>query len=451
MKRFQLALLATFFSATTLLAQPPNIDGNRWTGNTAIAPIQGNFNQGTPLTLTWGFMALNTPINDSASSGFANANNNLPTYLNGIYGSQAVWQPQFQSVFDRWSSISGLTYQFEANDDGATFTASTAVGQRGSLGVRADLRIGGKALDGNSNVLAYNYFPTVGDMVLDTSDNFFTDTSNNSLRLRNVAAHEHGHGLGMQHVDPSVGKTLMEPFVSTAYNGPQFHDILVAQRAYGDALEKSNAGLGNDTAALATSLGAAMGIGQSRTIGTSAGGPKTNMANNNNVVAFTATDFISIDSTTDTDFYSFTTLTPGRLTVLLEALGITYDARVQNSTTAFNFNARNRSDLKLALFDTNGTTILLSVDATTFGGDETLTFDLLTAGTYFVRVTGFDNPDTATTLDTQFYGLTVSLAAIPEPTTIALIGMVGLGGYGYWKRRKRQHEEMLNGRWSRLS
>ncbi len=31
-----------------------------------------------------------------------------------------------------------------------------------------------------------------------------------------------------------------------------YHDILVAQRGYGDALEKSNGGLGNDTADNAT-------------------------------------------------------------------------------------------------------------------------------------------------------------------------------------------------------
>lgn len=446
MNRFILALASTAIFAGSLFAQastpPPNIDGSRWTGNTAIAPVQGNYNQGTPLTLTWGFMAPNTPINDNNGFAVPNAPNNLQTYLNGIYGSQAVWQPQFQSVFDRWSSISGLTYVFEANDDGATVTNFTN-SPFGSLGVRADVRIGGKTLDGPSNVLAYNYGPNHADMVIDTGDTFFTDTSSSSLRLRNVVAHEHGHGLGMAHVDPSVGKTLMEPFVSTAYNGPQFHDILVAQRAYGDALEKSNAGLGNDTAALATSLGASIAVGQSRTIGTSAGGPKTNMANNNNVVAFAATDFISIDSSTDTDFYSFTTLTPGKLTVLLEALGITYDARPQGNNTAFLFNARNRIDLSLTLFDTNGSTILLSVNATGLGGDETLSFDLLTAGTYFVRVNGTANPDT-TTLDTQFYGLTVSLAAIPEPATIALIGVVGLGGLGYWKRRQRQHAAQMN-------
>jgi len=445
MNRFILALLSTALFAGSVLAQPstppPNIDGNRWNGNTAQAQPQG-FTQGSPINLTWGFMALNTPINDNNGFPVPNAPNNLQTFLNGIYGSQAVWQPHFQSVFDRWSSISGANYTFLANDDGATMTNFTS-SPAGSGTTRADIRIGGKTLNGPGGVLAYNYGPNHGHMVIDTGDTFYNDTTNTSLRLRNVVAHEHGHGLGMGHVDPSVGKTLMEPFVSTLYNGPQFHDILVAQRAYGDALEKSNAGQGNDTFNLASSLGAAITVGQSRTIGTSLNGPRTNMNNNNNVVAFTATDFFSIDSATDTDFYSFTTLTPGKLTVLLEALGITYDARPQDNGTAFLFNARNRIDLALTLFDTNGTTVLQTVNATGLGGDESLTFDLLTPGTYFVRVNGAFNPDT-TTLDTQFYGLTVSLAAIPEPTTIAMLGLVGLGGYGVWKRRKRQHNALMN-------
>ena len=59
-----------------------------------------------------------------------------------------------------------------------------------------DMRMAGHPIDGNSGILAFNYFPNTGDMVIDTSDNFFATTTSNSLRLRNVLAHEHGHGLG---------------------------------------------------------------------------------------------------------------------------------------------------------------------------------------------------------------------------------------------------------------
>src|SRR4051794_20088510 len=138
-----LLVVAPLFT-TPAFAQPPGI--SRWSGNAAITPPQG-YSQGSPLTLTWGFMALGTPINDSAVSGFPNANNNLQTRLNTIYGSQATWQPIFQSVFNRWSSLGGLTYQFESADDGSTINGNTG-DQRGVLGVRADVRIGGKPLDG---------------------------------------------------------------------------------------------------------------------------------------------------------------------------------------------------------------------------------------------------------------------------------------------------------------
>ena len=91
------------------IAQPPNIA--RWSGGTANTQSQG-FNMGDPLKLTWGFAALGTSINDSAfNGGFANAPNDLQTRLNTIYGNQATWQPLFQAAFDRWSAVSGVSFQ----------------------------------------------------------------------------------------------------------------------------------------------------------------------------------------------------------------------------------------------------------------------------------------------------------------------------------------------------
>ncbi len=436
MNRLLLASAAAVFFATTSFAQspPPNI--SRWSGSTALVQPQG-FTQGSPLTLTWGFMSPGAAINGDGS--FPDGTNNLQARMDAIYGAgtqATIWQPLFQSTFDRWSSISGLSYVFEPFDDGAAATN----GNIGISGTRADVRIGGKNLDGNSGVLAYNWFPNRADMVIDTNDSFFTNTASTSLRLRNVVAHEHGHGLGMDHVDPSVGKTLMEPFVSTAYNGPQFHDILVAQRGYGDALEKTNAGLGNDIVTRATALGA-VAPGSPASIGNS---PRVNMANNNNVVAFTATDFISIDSSTDTDFFSFSVASAGNVSVLLEALGITYDARPQGQSTAFNFNTRNRIDMALRLWSTDGTTLLQFADLNGFGGDELINFLLPAAGTYFVSINGIENGD-AVALDTQFYGLTVSFSAsIPEPATVALMGIVGVGITGTWWNRRRKQQLQLN-------
>ncbi|MEQ1904303.1 MAG: matrixin family metalloprotease [Pirellulaceae bacterium] len=412
-----LFLLTMLVTASAAFAQaPPDI--SRWSGGTASAQPQG-FSQGSPLTLTWGFAALGSAINNDGS--FANGNNNLQTRLNTIYGSQATWQPIFAGVFNRWNELAGLTYIFEAADDGAALSGANA----GVLGVRADVRISGKTLDGNSGVLAYNWFPNRGDMVIDTNDTFFDDTSSSSIRLRNVVSHEHGHGLGMSHVESSNGAFLMEPFYTNAFDGPQFHDILVAHRGYGDVREKSFAGLGNDVAARATALGNVVS-GGSVSIGNDA---------RNLPVAPTETDFISIDDNTDTDFLSFSISAPGTINILLEALGHIYQTGPQGGTQVA-FDTRLRSDLSLALFDTNGTSLLISSNTTSFGGNETISnFFLGNAGTYFVRIQSVDNPDSIA-LDTQFYGLNVSFVSVPEPGSIALL--VGLGITWSVSRRRRK-------------
>src|SRR5262249_5618035 len=124
-------------------------------------------------------------------------------------------------------------------------------------------RISGHSIDGNAGILAYNYFPDNGDMVIDAGDSFFTDTSGNSLRLRNTMAHEHGHGQGYEHVCPVDQTKLMEPFLSTAFDGPQHDDTLAGNRGYGDDLED------NDSAGTATSLGS-LGNGTTTVSGVSA-------------------------------------------------------------------------------------------------------------------------------------------------------------------------------------
>ena len=146
--------------------------------------------QGQPVTLRWSFVPDGTIIPGGEISGEpTNDPSNLRAWLAGIYGGSAggpaasqPWFPIFQAVFDNIAAETGLRYVYEPNDDGATL--SSAASGTGVAGVRGDVRISGHALDGNSNVLAYNYFPDYGDMVIDTTDNFFNDTSSDSLRLR---------------------------------------------------------------------------------------------------------------------------------------------------------------------------------------------------------------------------------------------------------------------------
>ncbi|CAE7758357.1 unnamed protein product [Symbiodinium sp. CCMP2592] len=198
--------------------------------------------QGDPTIFTYSFVPDGTFIPDA---GFGAGNSQLFAWLNSLYGSPAVWQDLFAQVFDRWAELTGTSYVYEPNDDGVTFRFFD-----GQLNTRGDIRIAAMVLDGNSGVLAFNFFPSFGgDMVFDAFDSFFNNTGGNSLGFRNVTAHEHGHGAGMFHVCPRENNKLMEPFVSFQFDGPQVDDILNGQRHYGDFAEP------NDNPAIATDLG----------------------------------------------------------------------------------------------------------------------------------------------------------------------------------------------------
>jgi hypothetical protein len=67
-----------------------------------------------------------------------------------------------------WASVANLILMLLLAVDRL---GASMPGNAGQLGVRGDVRIGGRSIDAPSNVLAYNYYPSVGgDMVLDTDD-----------------------------------------------------------------------------------------------------------------------------------------------------------------------------------------------------------------------------------------------------------------------------------------
>lgn len=330
-------------------------DTDRWS---RTATNTTTLTQGDATVVRWSIVPDGTAV--SGYNGEPAAPSNLRSWLAGIYGTNASstaaadqpWFDEVQSVFDRWSAVSGVTYVYEAADDGAALSSQNA----GSIGRRGDVRISGHYIDGPSNVLAYNFYPTVGDMVLDTGDTFFNNTGSNSIRLRNTMAHELGHGLGLDHVTPVNGTKLMEPSISLGYDGPQADDILAVNRGYGDRLEKNG---GNNTPATAASLASG---------------------------ATFALDTLSIDDDSDVDWFQFTVGAGASLSVTLTPTGSTYTS---NSTS---FNSLTQSDLALAVYGSNGTTLLASANAGVAGVAETLTnFNLPASGTFYVRVTGSAN------------------------------------------------------------
>eukprot|EP00913_Durusdinium_trenchii_P023326 g21904.t1 len=353
---------------------------DRWI-STATNGSGGAGSIGSPIVVTWSIVRDGVFIQGFA--GESASPSNLVGTFRGIYGiadnpadtnyQGEAWFEAIEDSFERWSEVSGVTYVYEANDDGASFASAA-----GALGVRGDVRIAGHTIDGNSGTLAYNFYPDTADMVIDTADGFYSNTSGNSLRLRNVVTHEAGHGLGLAHVSSSNASFLMEPFINLSFDGPQLDDILGVHRGYGDANES---GGGNDTAANATGLGT-ITAGQSVTIGTD--GPDT-------VVAANDVDFVSIDDDSDVDYFSFTVGAGSELDVILTPLGPSYLEGPQNGSQG-NYNTSAFSNLTLQVIAPNGSTVVASANNTGLGGTESLSdLSLAAAGTYFVRVSGANN------------------------------------------------------------
>ncbi len=204
--------------------------------------------------------------------------------------------------------------------------------------------------------------------------------------------HEHGHGVGLNHVESNNARFLMEPFLQTNFDGLQFDDILGAQRAYGDFYEKSNGGAGNDTAATATDLGfiddgltAAMGL-DARDV----------LIGSNDV------DFLSIDDNSDTDFFSFTIDNPADVDISVLPVGPTYLQGPQGGGQS-NYVTSQFSDLNLALFDSDQSTLLTSDNSGGLGQADMINgWSLSQPGEYYVRVQGTAN-------NIQMYEISVSV------------------------------------------
>lgn len=349
--------------------------------------------EGSPITLTWGFARDGNSIPNESNS-------NLIAYLDGLFNvssggnnlAQRPWFDLFQSSFARWSELGGITFIYEPNDDGRRLTSAN-----GARGVRADIRIGGANIDGPNSTLAYTYLPNNGDMVVDTGETtFYANSANNYRQLRNTIMHELGHAFGLSHVESNSSALLMEPFISTGFDGPQLDDIRGLHGYYGDAFEKTNNVQGNDAYTQATDLGT-LSMGGSLMIGADAFG--TSQA-----VGAGETDFVSITNTSDADFFAFSVPAASTFSVTLTPLGGSFTQGAEGDPQS-SFDANARNDLSLAVYDRNGTSLLASANATTAGQAEQLSgIALSAAGRYFLRITGASD-------SVQLYQLSLSASA----------------------------------------
>lgn len=371
-------------------------DAGRW-DESATNP--GPLSQGDPMVLTYSFLPDGTGGNGFTCfvDGESPGNSNLIAFLDGSHGAgpggadltQRPWFTIFRKAFENWGVLNGVEYVYEPNDDGAAAGNGGAVGV---LGVRGDIRIGGHLVDGQvgSNVLACNYFPENGDMIIDTGNAaFFAPDGPENRGFRNVLEHEHGHGMGVSHVCPINQTKLMEPFISTAYLGAQEDDILAANRGYGDRYEFSTQ---NDTSITATAIGT---IGVCASVKIRSG--------------------LSIDSNTDQYFYSFVAPAGTQVSVTMTPKGSTYLSGPQNvngsCSAGANFNSLIENNLGFELRGHSGVNVLATANSVAAGGTEQISNIVLNegAGTYFVRVFGAQTK-------AQMYDLTIDVNELPTPT-----------------------------------
>ena len=99
----------------------------------------------------------------------------------------------------------------------------TAIGNSaGVIGVRGDVRLAGKFLDGLGGTNAQAGFIPQADLTVDTGDSsYFGNSTNNYRALRNMLMHEIGHSFGLGHVDSNSAAFLMEGFSNNSFEGPQ--------------------------------------------------------------------------------------------------------------------------------------------------------------------------------------------------------------------------------------
>jgi serralysin len=360
--------------------------GARWTTTTT----NGNTgSRGNPITLTYSFVPDGTALPNAVGEPVSNCNIN--SVFNGVFpGGSATWKDKVRVALNQWAAFGGLTYT-EVSDDGAALPGGNG---RNTAPIRGDIRISGHFIDGANGILAYNYFPNTGDMVLDTGDtaNFtFTSSAYPNYRLfRNTIAHEHGHGLGFNHSGPLDNSKLMEAFLNINFDGPQDDDIRGVQRNYGDRYEN------NDTSATANNLGI---VNPAITV-----------------------DNLATDGSADVDWYQFPVLVGNQLNVSLIPVGRSYNVGPQN-TAGSPIDTLRINKLCLEVYASDRTTLLARLDTAPKGDPETLTGLSLAAsgGTIYLRVY---NSNTDLTDNIQRYKLTIDGSIAATPTTVS--GIVSL-------------------------
>jgi hypothetical protein len=332
--------------------------------------LGGSSSQGSPVTIRWSICPDGLAM---PNEGLGPGPNNINAKMISTFGSVEAGKVIFRQVFQRWSELTGITYT-ELSDDGAAW------GSSGSA-TRGDVRIAAHSFT-NNDVLAYNFFPgggTGGDMVINSGISWGPST-NNWRSLRNIMMHEHGHGIGLNHVCPIADTKLMEPYLSVAFDGPQHDDIRGGQRHYGDYMEN------DDTPATA------------------------NMVPNATGNSFM--QLLSLDNNTDVDWWKFAGQANMQVEIKVFPVGFTYLAGPETTqcNTGSSVNSLTVLNPQIQLYRNNGTDLIATQNAGGAGVTETLTATLTTTEMHHFKISAAN-----ATSNIQMYALSVTITPGPPP------------------------------------
>ena len=211
-----LASISAFAESDSYLAPGTPVGGDFVLGPTSPGKWGGPV-MGTPGgVVTYSFMAAGLGMD----AGVSVAAPSVPL---------ATWKTEIAAAFAAWSSICSISF-VEVADSGHAFNAAGASG---------DIRIGWHFFDGAGGTLAHGYYPPVngvsaaGDIHFDSGDAWKVGFGGPGFSIFQVAAHEIGHAIGLDH--SAVPASLMNPFYTEAFSGPQADDIAGGKFIYGDS------------------------------------------------------------------------------------------------------------------------------------------------------------------------------------------------------------------------
>ncbi len=213
-----------FVGAAMLLAlgAAPAAAETLYSGDFVLGPtVPGKWGPaafGTGATVTYSYM----PTGTSCAAEFAGCSiSAMADFLPAGFGAA------ISAAFAAWSAVADITFVLVA-DDGAAFNAPTTSG---------DIRLGGHTFDGPSGVLAHGFYPpangatAAGDIHFDSAEAWKIGFGGPGFDIFQVMAHEIGHAIGLDHT--GVAGSLMNPFYTEAFSGPQADDIAGATFIYG--------------------------------------------------------------------------------------------------------------------------------------------------------------------------------------------------------------------------